>query len=219
MLRCAVVLAGCGVFDGSEIHEAVCTLISIKKNGGEYVCFSPDKLQYHVINHRTSEPSENEIRNVLLESARISRGEIKTLNEYKPEDFDALIFPGGFGVAKNLFTYVIDGADCEIDEEVKDVIIKTHQAGKYIGAMCIATVLIARAFKGTDVHPKVAVGNVGLAEAIKLMGGEDEECDVTNACIDSENRIVTTPAYLSATNIYEVFEGANAMILAIKNSV
>lgn len=220
MSRFAVVLAGCGVFDGSEVHEAVSTLISIKKYGCDYVCFSLDKPQFHVINHQIQQPVENESRNIIIESARISRGEIKPLDEYRPEDFDALIFPGGFGVAKNFFSFAIHGPDCEIDNDIKNAILKTHAAGKCIGAMCISTALIARAFKDTNIKPKVTGGKENeLFEAIQFMGGESIPCDAKNCCIDQENKIFTTPAYISATDIYEVFQGVDSLISAIKNAL
>jgi enhancing lycopene biosynthesis protein 2 len=215
MTKFAVLLAGCGVYDGSEIHEATCVLISIKKHGGDYVCFSLDKPQFHVVNHKTQKPVE-EFRNVLVESARISRGEIKNIEEYNPADFDVLIFPGGFGVAKNFFTFAKDGADCDIDEKIQTLILSTHKAGKYIGAMCVATGLLVRAFKGSNIKIKVTGGHdEGLVDAIHQMGGQNVQCKVSEYVIDKENRIVTTPAYNSAKNIYEVFQGSDAMITAI----
>lgn len=216
MIRFAVVLAGCGVFDGAEIHEATSTLFSISKHGGEYFCFSLNKPQFHVINHETQQPVEGETRNILIESARISRGKVKPLDEYQPEEFDAIIFPGGFGVAKNFFTFAKEGVSCEIDGLIKDVILRTHKAGKFIGGMCVSPGLIVRAFKGTNIHPKVTGGKeVGLADAIGKMGGIHMECDATEACIDEDNKIVTTPAYTSAQNIFEVFQGVESMIVTI----
>jgi enhancing lycopene biosynthesis protein 2 len=215
MTKFAVILAGCGVYDGSEIHEATSVLISIKKHGGDYVCFSLDKPQFHVINHKTQEPVE-EVRNVLIESARISRGEIKNIEEYNPVDFDVLIFPGGFGVAKNFFTFAKDGPNCDIDEKIQSIILSTHNAGKYIGAMCVATGLIVRAFKDSKIRIKVTGGNdEGLVDAIDKMGGQNIRCKVSEYVLDKENRIVTTPAYNSAKNIYEVLQGSEAMITAI----
>jgi enhancing lycopene biosynthesis protein 2 len=215
MTKFAVILSGCGVYDGSEIHEATSVLISIKKHGGDYICFSLDKPQFHVINHTTQKPVE-EFRNVLVESARISRGEIKNIEEYNPADFDVLIFPGGFGVAKNFFTFAKDGPDCDIDERIQSVILSTHKTGKYIGAMCVASGLIVRAFKGSKIRIKVTGGNdKGLVDAINKMGGQNVRCKVSEYVIDKDNRIVSTTAYNSANNIYEVFQGSDAMITAI----
>jgi len=82
MKKFAVVLSGCGVFDGAEIHEAVFTFWAIKKHGADYQAFAPNVDQYHVVNHMTGDEMP-EKRNVLVESARIVRGEIKDLKKQK----------------------------------------------------------------------------------------------------------------------------------------
>lgn len=216
MARFAIVLAGCGVMDGSEIYEATATMYAIDSRGHEYVCFSIDKPMMHVVNHALAQPSEIETRNVLTESARLARGKIANLSDYSPADFDALVFPGGFGAAKNLCSYAVDGANCQIDPLVQKAILDTHAAGKYLGALCISPAVIVRAFKDTDIKPKVTSGKDSQFEAaIPLMGGIHEACVVDQAYVDAANRIVTSPAYLSARNITEVFASAAAMIDAI----
>ncbi|MFG0250865.1 MAG: isoprenoid biosynthesis glyoxalase ElbB [Phycisphaeraceae bacterium JB051] len=216
MAKFAIVLAGCGVFDGSEIYEATATMYAIDSRKHEYTCFSIDKPMMHVVNHAVGQPADGESRNVLTESARLARGQISNLTQYNPSDFDALIFPGGFGVAKNLCTYAVDGAGCDIDPVVQKAILDTHAAGKVLGSLCISPALIARAFKDADVTPKLTAGNDGdLEAALPLMGGMHEACDVDKACVDSENRIVSSPAFLSATCISEVFASADAMIDAV----
>ncbi len=215
MAKFAIVLAGCGVFDGSEIYEATATMYAIDSRKHEYTCFSVDKPMMHVVNHAVGQPTD-ESRNVLTESARLARGKISNLTQYNPADFDALIFPGGFGVAKNLCTYAVDGADCEIDPVVQKAILDTHAAGKVLGSLCISPALIARAFKDLDITPKLTAGNDGDLEAALLkMGSVHEACVVNEACVDSENRIVSSPAFLSATCISEVFASADAMIDAV----
>ena len=133
----AIVIAGCGVFDGAEIHEATLTMLAIAQQGASYHVFAPDTEQAHVINHITGEEMP-ETRNVLIESARISRGNIKALSELNMEQYDALIFPGGFGVAKNLCSFAFDGVNCTVNSEVETVIKQTVELGKPIGALCIS---------------------------------------------------------------------------------
>lgn len=215
MKKIAVVLSGCGVNDGSEIQEAVVTLLSIKRNDADYTCFAPDKPQYHVIDHLKGEPVD-ETRNVLIESARIARGDIKPLSEYKPADFDALVFPGGFGAAKNLFTFAVDGLDCTIDEHVKDIILKTYEAGKVIGAMCISPALLAKAFEGSGKSITITLGeDDGVAEAVQSMGAKHEKRPVTDICIDEANKIVTVPAYMFNAEIQLVATGIEKLVAQV----
>jgi enhancing lycopene biosynthesis protein 2 len=211
-MKVAVVLAGCGVFDGAEIHEAVMTLYAIDRTSGTYKIFAPNVRQHHVINHITGE-TMNEARNVLTEAARIARGKIKALTEYRVADFDALIFPGGFGVAKNLCTYAVDGTDCNVDRVVEAAIRDTHRAGKPIGALCISPVLIARVL--SDVT--VTIGNdTSTAKDIAAMGGRHEVKHHGEVSIDRKNRIVTTPAYMLDANISDIARDAEELIKVIK---
>lgn len=210
-MKFAVVFSGCGVFDGSEIHEAVMTLLAIEKNGCSYQVFAPNIMQYHVVNHLTGEVT-NEKRNVLVESARIARGKIKALVEYNPADFDGLIFPGGFGAAKNLSTYAIEGTDMKVDRVVEKTVKDTHAAGKPIGALCIAPVLIAKILGNVE----VTIGNdPGTASAIGKLGGIHRNTGSTGVSIDQKNKIVTTPCYMLATSITEIAEGADNAVKAM----
>ncbi|MDD4395590.1 MAG: isoprenoid biosynthesis glyoxalase ElbB, partial [Bacteroidales bacterium] len=143
MKKFAVILNGCGHLDGSEIHEALMTLLAIDKNECSYSIFAPDEPQYHVMNHLTRQPME-ETRNMLVEAARIARGDIQEIGKYNPVDFDALILPGGYGAAKNLFTYAIDGVNAKVLDSVRKAIVDTHNLHKPIGALCIAPVLLAK---------------------------------------------------------------------------
>jgi len=212
MKKIAVVLAGCGVNDGSEIHEAVATLLALKRNGADYQCFAPDKPQHHVINHAKGEET-GEKRNVLVESARIARGEIKPLDKYNPADFDGLVFPGGFGAAKNLCTFAFDGASCTIDAQVKDAILKTNAAGKAVGAVCIAPVVVAKAFEGSGKKVKLTIGNdPGVAGIIEGWGAKHENFPVDKACVDMENKIFSAPAYMLAQDIAEAASGIEDMV-------
>lgn len=214
-MKAAVVLAGCGVSDGTEIHEAVMTLYAIDRMGGTYQVFAPNVKQHHVINHISGE-AMNEARNVLTESARIARGKIKALTEYRVADFDALIFPGGFGVAKNLCTYAVDGTDCHVDRVVEAAIRDTHRAGKPIGALCIAPVLITRVLGDVT----VTIGNdPSTATDITAMGGRHEIKRHGEVSIDKKNRIVTAPAYMLNATITDIARDAEEVIKAIKEMV
>jgi enhancing lycopene biosynthesis protein 2 len=214
-MKVAVVLAGCGVFDGAEIHEAVMTLYAIDRVGGTYQIFAPNVKQHHVINHITGE-AMNEARNVLTEAARIARGKIKALTDYRVADFDALIFPGGFGVAKNLCTYAVDGTDCHVDRVVEAAIRDTHTAGKPIGAMCISPVLITRVLGDVT----VTVGDdPSTTSDIAAMGGRHEAKRHGEVSIDRKNRIVTAPAYMLNATIGDIACDAGEVIKAIKEMV
>ncbi len=207
----AVVLAGCGVQDGSEIHEAVLTLLAIDKSGSTYECFAPDVNQYHVIDHVTGK-SVKESRNIFSESARIARGEIKKLYEFNPSHFDAIIFPGGFGVAKNLFTFAIDGPDCLVNPETEECIISAHEAGLPIGAICISPLLITRVLGlGT-----VTIGNdINTANAVESLGGTHLNSERDDIVIDNENKIVSTPAYMLNSPISIVAKGIENLVNAL----
>lgn len=215
MKKVAVLLAGCGVYDGSEIHESVVTLLSIVRAGHSYHCFAPDRPQKQVIDHLTQQEMDEE-RNMLTEAARIARGDIEPLSEYSPQDYDALIIPGGSGVAKNLFTYALDGVDCQIEPDVQKAIVDTHAAGKPIGAICISPLLVVRAFTGTAVTPTVTLGDSQhYADAVRHLGGRHEKRAVDDICIDQKNNIVTCPAYTVARTIAEAAAGIEKLVAEV----
>lgn len=204
MKKIAVVLAGSGVFDGAEIHEATLTLLAIKRSGAEYQCFAPDINQAHVINHITGEEMP-ETRNVLIEAARIARGNIKALSEYDAADYDAIIFPGGFGAAKNLCTLAFDGADCSVNSDVEKAIRTTAVAEKPIGALCIAPALIARVLGDVE----VTIGDdAGTAESIETMGGTHILATHGEIVVDKKYKVVTTPCYMLDASIDQIATGA-----------
>ena len=207
----AVVLAGCGVYDGAEIQESVLTMLAIHQSGNSYQCFAPDVEQYHVINHLNGNV-ENETRNVLVESARIARGNVKPLSEFAPNNFDALVFPGGFGVAKNLCTFAIDGPNCDVTPDAGSAITKAFEAKLPIGALCISPVLIAKVLgKAT-----LTIGSdKDTASAIEILGAHHQISEGSDIVIDLENRIVTTPCYMHNTNIGVVAAGAVNVIEAL----
>ena len=212
MKKVAVILSGCGVFDGSEIQEACAALLALARAGAEAVICAPAGNQMHVVNHLAGQPVELETRNILVESARIARGEIRPLAEIQAGDIDAVLLPGGFGAAKNLSTFAVDGGECSVNEEVSVFLKAAHQAGKPVGAMCIAPVILARIF-GPDLHPRITIGNdPATADLINKMGARHVACAVGDSVVDRENKFVTTPAYMIAGNIVEVFDGAAVFV-------
>ena len=211
--KVAVILSGCGVFDGSEIYESVITLLCLDRAGAEVQCFAPNIEQMHVINHLTGEVAEGESRQVLVEAARLARGEIKDLVDAKAEDFDAVIIPGGFGAAKNLCDFAVKGADLSLNKDVAHFVQAVHQADKPVGLMCIAPAMVGKLF-GKGVH--FTIGNdQETASAIEATGAVHEPCPVNNICIDGTNNIVTTPAYMLASSISEAASGIEKLVAEV----
>jgi enhancing lycopene biosynthesis protein 2 len=205
-----VLLSGCGVFDGAEIHEAVLTLLFLERADVAVRCMAPDMDQLHVIDHLNQQEAD-EKRNVLVESARIARGEIQNIAEIHAADIDALIVPGGFGAAKNLSDFAVKGPESEVHPEVLRLLKEMVDSGKPIGAICIAPATLTRAL--ADRSPKVTIGNdVGTATAIRTMGGEHVDCSVEDICVDEKNRIVTTPAYMLGPGIKDVAIGIEKLV-------
>lgn len=212
--KIGVILAGCGVYDGAEIHEAVLTLLALDREGAEAVCLAPDVAQAHVVDHRTGKVVEGESRNVLAESARIARGAVTSLSGYDPSPLAALVLPGGFGAAKNLCDFAFRGADCDVNPDVARVVRAVHAAGKPIGAMCIAPVVLAKLL-GQEA-PRVTIGNdAGTAAAIEKMGAMHLTCPVAETIVDRQHRVVTTPAYMLARSIGEAAGGIEAFVAQV----
>jgi len=210
-MKFAVVLSGSGVYDGTEIHEATLTMLAINKLKSSYQCFAPDVDQHHVINHITGDEMQ-ENRNVLVESARIARGKIKPLSEFKAVDYDALIFPGGFGAAKNLSTLAFKGADCSVNTDVEKAVIDMVEHKKPIGALCIAPAVIARILKGAN----VTIGNdEATIGTIETMGGKHQVKGHGEVTIDENYKLVTTPCYMLDASISQIAEGAENVVKTI----
>jgi enhancing lycopene biosynthesis protein 2 len=211
--KIGVVLSGCGVRDGSEIHEAVLTLLAIDRNGAEAVCMAPD-MEAPEVNHLTMTETGAR-RNVLVESARIARGNIRDIRDVKAADLDAVIFPGGFGAAKNLCDFADKGADATVHPEVARLVREMARAKKPIGAICIAPALIA-AILGKEYAPSLTIGNdAGTATAINRTGSRHVECPVTEFMVDREHKIVSTPAYMLAERISETAVGIEKTVKAV----
>jgi enhancing lycopene biosynthesis protein 2 len=208
MKNFAVILAGCGVYDGAEIHEAVLALYAIAKHGAAYEIFAPDINQHHVLNHLTGKEM-NEKRNVLVESARIARGKIKPLTALDMREFDALLFPGGFGVAKNLCSFAFEGEHCKVNPEIALVVRDAISLRKPIGALCISPVILANLMG--DV--KVTIGNdAGTALAIEKMGAHHTLATHGEVVVDEKHRVFTTPCYMLDATIVQIAEGADNIV-------
>lgn len=226
-MKIGVLLSGSGVYDGSEIQEAVFTLLAIEEAGAEYVCIAPDVDQHHVINHLNGEEM-NEKRNVLIESARIARGDVKEIKEVDPADIDALVLPGGFGAAKNLTSWAFKGPDSDILPEVKLLIVNMVNIGKPICALCVTPTVIAKALEGSDVHATLTFGTSeqdspydinGFHEGIASVGAETIEKKKDEIQIDQKNRIISAPCYMMEQKITEVRSNIKAAIYAIVKMV
>ncbi len=208
MKKFAVVLSGCGVFDGAEIHEATLSLLAIAKLGASYQVFAPDVNQHHVINHLNGEEME-ETRNVLVESARIARGNILDLKDFIPGEFDGLLFPGGFGAAKNLSTWAFEGADATVLPEVEEAIKGMVEMGKPVGALCISPVILAKVLGAV----KLTIGDDrGTAEAMESLGAIHVDTTHGEVVVDEKRKLVTTPCYMLDATIVQIAEGAEKVV-------
>jgi enhancing lycopene biosynthesis protein 2 len=212
--KIGVILAGCGVYDGAEIHESVLTLLALDRADAEAVCLAPDVPQMHVVNHLTGKPAEGETRNVLVEAARIARGAVRDVAKADAREFDALVIPGGFGAAKNLSTFAVDGEACKVDPGVERLVRAVHAAGKPVGAMCIAPVILARLL-GLEA-PSLTIGNdPGTASKMAAMGAAHVDCPVDSIVLDGKGRLVTTPAYMLAGRISEAASGIDKLVAEV----
>jgi enhancing lycopene biosynthesis protein 2 len=209
--RIGVVLAGCGVQDGAEIHESVLTLLALDRAGAEIVCMAPDRDQADVINHVTGQPT-GERRNVLVEAARIARGKIRAVTAVQATELDGIVLPGGFGAAKNICTFAADGAACSVDPGVAALLRDMHATGKPIAALCIAPAVLAALF-GKNLQPELTIGNdPDTAAALERMGARHRTATVTEVVVDRRNRFVTTPCYMYDARLRDVAAGAEKAI-------
>ena len=211
MKKIAVLLSGCGVYDGSEIHEATLTLLSLHKLGCEVQCFAPDRDQFHVINHLAGEPIEQK-RSILMESARIARGNVLAIDKIN-DSYDALIIPGGFGAAKNLCDFAINGENMKIQEDVKKFIHHFTEQKKPVGWMCISPMMMPL------IYPNGVTGTIGndkeTSAIFNKLGGVHKDAEVNQVIIDENNKAVSTPAYMFDTSIDKVSEGIERLVKTV----
>jgi enhancing lycopene biosynthesis protein 2 len=212
--KVGVVLSGCGVYDGAEIHESVITMLALDRRGAEMVLCAPDVPQMHVINHLSGTTDEGATRNVLVESARIARGAIRDVAEVTADELDALILPGGFGAAKNLCDFAVKGADCSVNPEVARLVRDTHRQGKPVAAVCIAPALIAKVLGHES--PELTIGtDAGTADALQAMGARHVSCPVEGFVVDRARKLISSPAYMLGQSIAEVAEGIEKTVDAL----
>ena len=217
-MKVGVCLSGCGVFDGSEIQEAVLTLLALDQAGVQAVCMAPN-IEVETVNHLTKQGT-GERRNVLVESARIARGEIRDLALVHAAEIDALILPGGFGAAKNLCSFAFDGAECRVNSEVERLVNEVLDAGKPVGAMCIAPALLARILGNRGAESRVTIGNdPETSAAIGAMGIQHQNCPVTCHVSDEKLKVVTTPAYMLGRGPADVWQGISALVSEVLRMV
>ncbi|EGQ8041567.1 TPA: isoprenoid biosynthesis glyoxalase ElbB [Vibrio alginolyticus] len=209
MKKVAVILSGSGVYDGSEIHEAVLALYAIEKAGATWHCFAPNIDQLHVINHLTGDEMD-QTRNVLIESARIARGNIDDVAKLNVDEYDALLLPGGFGAAKNLTDFAVSGAECSINTHVAQACRAFANAKKPAGYLCISPVIIPM------IYEQGVKGTVGNDEAVSIafnqMGGEHTTCPVEDIVFDEKHLVLSTPAYMLAENISQAASGIEKLV-------
>ena len=222
-MKIGVLLSGCGVYDGAEIQEAVLTLLAIEEMGAKAVCISIDKEQHHVINHTNGEET-NESRNMLVESARIARGDIRSVSEIDPADIDALVIPGGFGSAKNFTSWAFSGPEGTILPEVKLLIVNLINIGKPIVALCVSPVVLSKALEGSDIESLMTIGSdkesspydiKGFSDGLEKLGVKTEMKTIREISVDHQNKIVTAPCYMMDASILEIRENIRAALDAL----
>lgn len=211
-MKFGILLSGCGVYDGAEIHEATMTMLAIQELGHEYQCISIDKEQHHVVNHLNGEEM-GESRNMMIEAARIARGNVIEISEISPADIDALVIPGGFGSAKNFSKWAFLGPEGEIDPAVKLLIVNMVNVGKPVCALCVSPVVVAKALEGSSIQAKMTLGSdqesspydiPGFNGGIEAVGAKAEMKTIREVLVDTENKIVTAPCYMMDANILEI---------------
>ena len=211
-MKIGILLSGCGVYDGAEIQESILAMLAVAETGNEYQCISVNKNQHHVVNHLTGEDMKEE-RNMMVESARIARGDVKEISEITPANIDALIIPGGFGSAKNFSDWAFNGPEGTILPEVKLLLVNLINAGKPIAALCVSPILIAKALEDSNIHPNLTLGNTkdkspyeidGFHAGVQKTGSKTEERALKEVLIDKENKIITAPCYMMDANIVEI---------------
>ena len=213
MKKIGVLFSGCGVYDGVEIQEAVITLLAVDRNGAQAVCMAPDIDQHHVVNHLNEQVSD-EKRNVLVESARITRGNIKDIKTVNASDLDGLIIPGGFGAAKNLTNFAFKGKNADVNPDVARIVRDLSALGKPVGAICISPAILTKILE--DKTPEVTIGNdLGTIDTIEEIGGIHHICSVDQIHIDQTNNLFTTPAYMLGPGIKEVASGIEKLVAAV----
>lgn len=220
-MKFGILLSGCGVYDGAEIHESVFSMLAVAEAGHDYQCVSVNKNQHHVVNHLNGEEMPEE-RNMMVEAARIARGDVKEISEINPGNIDGLIIPGGFGSAKNFSDWAFKGPDGDILPEVKLLIVNMINAGKPIVALCVSPVLVAKALEDSDFHAQLTLGNTtdaspyeisGFHAGIEQVGAVAAEKATTEVLVDENLKVITAPCYMMEANVVEVRKNIQQAVL------
>lgn len=226
-MKIGVLLSGCGVYDGAEIHEAVLALLAIEESGADPVCIGVDKNQHHVVNHMSGEEM-NETRNMMVEASRIARGEITDINNVDPADIDGLVIPGGFGSAKNFTSWAFDGPEGRVLPEVKLLLVNLVNVGKPIAALCVSPVVLAKAFEDSEIEPFMTIGSdqeespydiKGFSDGITATGAKTTMKKANEINIDRTNKIVTAPCYMMDTNLVTLRKNIADAVSALKELI
>ena len=226
-MKIGVLLSGCGVYDGAEIQEAVLTLLAIEEIDAEAICISIDKEQYHVVNHLNGQEMD-ESRNMLIESARIARGNIQDINNIDPADIDALVIPGGFGSANNFTKWAFSGPEGDILPDVKLLLVNMINIGKPIAALCVSPVVMAKALEGSSINPNLTIGSKNdpspydieeFSKGLQSVGMRTENKSVQEILVDRNNKIITAPCYMMEANIVEIRENIRSAVHALKDLI
>ena len=222
MKKIAVILSGCGNRDGSELQESLSLLLAIDRRGWQYQCFAPEGL-FEVVPHVDVQDDEEEgtildmeQRDIFVESARIARGNLLPMEQYSPADYDALALPGGMGAARNLSTFAFDGPRMEVIDSVQDAILDTYRAHKPVVAMCIAPMVLAKVLGRYEVELTLGPDDNQASQVAKGFGCKVQACGPTDVCVDAEHNVITTPAYMAASHISEIFDGAEHMVAELE---
>ena len=211
MAKVALILAGCGYLDGSEIQETVLTILALEQLGVQWQGLALNKNQTHIVNHTNQTVQKEQQRNMIEESARITRGNIIDIEEADTDDYDAIIFPGGFGVAKNIFNFALVGDDTyKIDETLLKFTRAFYLANKPAGFICISPLIVPL------IYPKNTNITIGTDEDITNIVEKKGVKHIAKAsmeiCVDESSKVVTTPAYMNAKNIVEVQQGIYKLV-------
>ena len=225
MKKVAIILSGCGNRDGSELQESLSLLLAIDRRGWQYQCFAPEGF-FEVVPHIDVVDDEEEgtivdteQRDIFVESARIARGNLLPLEQYRPEDYDALALPGGMGAARNLSSFAFDGPQMLVIDSVQDAILETYRAKKPVVAMCIAPMVLAKVLGRYEVELTLGPDDNQASSVARGFGCRVQACGPTDVCVDSEHKVLTTPAYMAATRISEIFAGAENMVAELEKMI
>lgn len=219
--KCALILAGCGAKDGAEITESVSLMIAFDQAHFHVQAFAPNRSFHHVIDHAADQIVESENRNMLVESARIARGNVLPLQELAEDDYDVICFAGGFGVAKNFCNFASEGKNAVLENDVKDILFRFIRAHKIVSALCISPILLALAAKELqlkDAKITLGDGSSEAAEIVQTWGITHEPKKVHEASIDKVNRFVTAPAYMDAqASPKDIFASATSLVKGVES--